>query len=217
MIRLLIAVLLFASFNALADVTLTELNNNTPADAEDVMGNFNALNAAIPLVWSDTDDDLEGTTIQDTFMMVSVNELQLTVVSQGVLVVSGSVYVSNTDGVGGYFLVDVLIDGESVSPDQDAQSWVTAVSLPGSDSSNSNYWDRSTTIAYTITVPVSAGVHNVVQKLGQSAQTSANFLDVAYFYNKNYLTAQYYPESQASLSGSLNARVGEATVNSFGE
>ena len=48
MIRLLTAVLLFASLNAVAEVTLTELNNNTPADADDVMGNFNALNDALP-------------------------------------------------------------------------------------------------------------------------------------------------------------------------
>ena len=71
MIRLLIAVFFFASFNAMAQVNLVELSNNTPADAEDVMDNFNALNAAIPLVWSDTDGDLGGTTIQDTFSMVS--------------------------------------------------------------------------------------------------------------------------------------------------
>ena len=43
MIRLLIAVLLFTSLNVTAEVTLTPLNNNTPADADDVMGNFNAL------------------------------------------------------------------------------------------------------------------------------------------------------------------------------
>ena len=43
MIRLLTAVLLFSSFDAVAEVTLTELNNNTPADADDVMDNFNAL------------------------------------------------------------------------------------------------------------------------------------------------------------------------------
>ena len=48
MIRLLTAVLLFASFHAVAEVTLTELSNNTPADAEEVMGNFNALNEALP-------------------------------------------------------------------------------------------------------------------------------------------------------------------------
>jgi len=48
MIRLLTAVLFFASFNAVADVTLTPLSNNTPADANDVMGNFNALNNALP-------------------------------------------------------------------------------------------------------------------------------------------------------------------------
>ena len=48
MIRLLIAALLFASFHAVADVTLTELTNNTPADADDVMGNFNALKSALP-------------------------------------------------------------------------------------------------------------------------------------------------------------------------
>ena len=63
MIRLLIAVLLFASLNAVAEVTLTPLNNNTPADADDVMGNFNALNEALPpsdcttdqiIKWDDT-------------------------------------------------------------------------------------------------------------------------------------------------------------------
>ena len=48
MIRLLTAVLFFASFHAVAQITLTELNNNTPADADDVMGNFNALNGALP-------------------------------------------------------------------------------------------------------------------------------------------------------------------------
>ena len=47
MIRLLTAVLLFANFNAVAEVTLTPLNNNTPADADDVMGNFNALKDGI--------------------------------------------------------------------------------------------------------------------------------------------------------------------------
>ena len=48
MIRLLTTVLLFASFHVVAEVSLTELNNNTPADADDVMGNFNALNEALP-------------------------------------------------------------------------------------------------------------------------------------------------------------------------
>ena len=48
MIRLLTAALLVASFGVVAEVSLTELNNNTPADADDVMGNFNALNEALP-------------------------------------------------------------------------------------------------------------------------------------------------------------------------
>ena len=48
MIRLLTAVLLFASFHVVAEVTLTPLSNNTPADADDVMGNLNALNEALP-------------------------------------------------------------------------------------------------------------------------------------------------------------------------
>ena len=47
MIRLLTAVLLFASFNVLAEVTLTDINNNEVADAEVVMGNFNALKSEI--------------------------------------------------------------------------------------------------------------------------------------------------------------------------
>ena len=47
MIRLLTAVLLFASFHAVADVTLTDINNNEVADAEEVMGNFNALKQGV--------------------------------------------------------------------------------------------------------------------------------------------------------------------------
>ena len=47
MIRLLTVALLFASFHAAAEVNLTELNNNTPADADDVMGNFNALKQGV--------------------------------------------------------------------------------------------------------------------------------------------------------------------------
>ena len=43
MVRLLTAVFLFASFNVVAEVTLTDINNNEVADAEEVMGNFNAL------------------------------------------------------------------------------------------------------------------------------------------------------------------------------
>ena len=47
MIRLLTAVLLFASFHVLAEVTLTDINNNEVADAEVVMGNFNALKQGV--------------------------------------------------------------------------------------------------------------------------------------------------------------------------
>ena len=47
MIRLLTATLLVASFSVVADVTLTEINNNEVADAEVVMGNFNALKQGV--------------------------------------------------------------------------------------------------------------------------------------------------------------------------
>ena len=47
MIRLLTAVLLFASFHAVAEVTLTDINNNEVADADEVMGNFNALKQGV--------------------------------------------------------------------------------------------------------------------------------------------------------------------------
>ena len=47
MIRLLAATLLIASFGVVADVTLTPLSNNTPADADKVMGNFNALKQGV--------------------------------------------------------------------------------------------------------------------------------------------------------------------------
>lgn len=50
MIRLLTTVLFLASLHAVAEVTLTPLNNNTPADADDVMGNLNALKAAIDAI-----------------------------------------------------------------------------------------------------------------------------------------------------------------------
>ena len=47
MIRLLIAVLLFASFHVVAEVTLTEISNDEVADADEVMGNFNALKQGV--------------------------------------------------------------------------------------------------------------------------------------------------------------------------
>ena len=47
MIRLLTATLLVASFSVVADVTLTDINNNEVADAEVVMGNFNALKQGV--------------------------------------------------------------------------------------------------------------------------------------------------------------------------
>ena len=47
MIRLLTAIFLFASFTAVAEVNLTDINNNEVADAEVVMGNFNALKSEI--------------------------------------------------------------------------------------------------------------------------------------------------------------------------
>ena len=47
MIRLLAAVLLFASVYVVAEVTLTDINNNEVADAEEVMGNFNVLKEGV--------------------------------------------------------------------------------------------------------------------------------------------------------------------------
>jgi hypothetical protein len=47
MIRLLVATLLVASFSVVAEVTLTDINNNEVADAEEVMGNFNALKQGV--------------------------------------------------------------------------------------------------------------------------------------------------------------------------
>ena len=47
MIRLLTVALLAASFSVVADVTLTDINNNEVADAEVVMGNFNALKQGV--------------------------------------------------------------------------------------------------------------------------------------------------------------------------
>ena len=47
MIRFLTAVLLFASFDVVAEVTLTDINNNEVADADEVMGNFNALKQGV--------------------------------------------------------------------------------------------------------------------------------------------------------------------------
>jgi hypothetical protein len=47
MVRLLTAVLLFASFHVVAEVSLTDINNNEVADADEVMGNFNALKQGV--------------------------------------------------------------------------------------------------------------------------------------------------------------------------
>jgi hypothetical protein len=212
MMRTLIAVAALVACSANADVTLDQINNNEVADATVVMGNFNALNGAIPLVWSNIDGDLGGTTIIEDDSMREINSLKLTAAAQGVLVVSGGVYVNHVRGEEGFYILDVLIDGQSVFPDPNWPNWVTGAGVPGR---NAGYASNLTNIAYTITVPVAAGAHNVQQKLGP--YDLGNGSSVHYFYNKNFLTVQYYPESQASLKRSPDTRSETVPANPIGE
>ena len=80
MIRLLTAVLLFASFHVAAEVTLTPLNNNTPADADDVMGNFNSLASELN-TQEGRIDTVEGS-VSDLSTLVDSQDSRITIVEQ---------------------------------------------------------------------------------------------------------------------------------------
>ena len=77
MIRLLTAGLLFLSWHTVAEVTLTPLSNNTPADADHVMGNFNALNEALPPSDCTTDQIIKWDASSEAWVCANLSGPQL--------------------------------------------------------------------------------------------------------------------------------------------
>jgi hypothetical protein len=204
MMRLMTAVLLLASFNAVAEVTLTDINNNEVADAEVVMGNFNALNNAMPFVVASTDMNAEGLLVFADPDSQVLNDLSLTAPDQGVLVISGSVFIANYGPTEAIFTLDVLINGVSLKP-REGVPYEAAVHTPAYTSGSGA---TSIQIAYTVTVQIDAGSHSVRQQI-LPIQTSGAVLesdDISYFYSRNNLTVQYYPNSQASFQGATDRR-----------
>ena len=67
MIRLITAVLLFASFYAAAEVTLTDINNNEVADAEEVMGDSSERLKEVPLENIPSDYRCSGQVLHEQF------------------------------------------------------------------------------------------------------------------------------------------------------
>lgn len=194
--RIVAVAALVAISAANAEVKLNQLRTGEVADAEEVMGNFIALKSAIPFVSADSDLDPQGVSIVGDSNMQSINAVGLTVPSQGVLVASGSVYVNHYGPESGFYVLDLLIDGRSVIGHSEYQTWAAAAGVPGSpDGAGGGV--NAVNIAFTITVPVSAGNRIIELQLGPVDALGEDAMNVGYFFNQNHLTVHYYPDSQA--------------------
>ena len=140
MIRLLTAGLLFASFHVVAEVTLTPLNNNTPADADDVMGNFNVLKNEIESLPTPPTDCTTNQIIKwngSAWVCASRSIVEnlcggdaglcVALCAEGTTVVSGGCVAKNWNGLG------YMIELQSF-PKSDASGWQCQAAFSGSTS-----------------------------------------------------------------------------------
>lgn len=147
-----------------------QFSAGNPASSSQVNANFNALNGALPLMWADT-GIVNGVTKTNSASVV-INTLTANIPANGFVIISGSVSVNNDGPVAMYDLAP-LIDNTAVL------TYAGAVFGAGADCSG---MAEIFCMAYTRTVPITAGVHTFSQSLGPDSTTRN-------FYNYNSLTA----------------------------
>lgn len=160
-------------------------SNGTAADADEVNSNFTAAKTAIddnfarlPLVWASTDDDnclIQVATFVDP---IETNSLIITVPSDGVVTLSGSV---GSSWGGGFLALNPYIDGSKVPA---GNAYSAAYAQGGG-------W---TTASYTLTVPILSGSHTISQALiFIGGATSIQI-------GSNHLTVSFLPTAQSSYN-----------------
>jgi hypothetical protein len=205
---LAVAVTVPNSFIAGTPASATQVNDNFTAlvtavtAAEAALTTANAqiatLNSKLPLLWASSDTGTLGVNVV-AGGRTTVNSLSITAPSDGFLVISGHVFVN-----GGELLRDfssnLLVDGAGYSGHA-SQGFMTSVEGGAADLFS---------LSFTVTVPITAGAHTIDQDVGPVGGT-AN-----YFYNRNHLTATFFPSSQATFTpvqAGLSTQAGSSDPN----
>jgi hypothetical protein len=117
--------------------------------------------------------------------------LPINVPSDGILVISGSVYMENGAGFSQNYVLLPLVDGVGVPVQTQSGSgpndFAVQFNAPGTGPAG------QFTLSYTVTVPITAGPYIVSQYAGPYVGT------VNFSYNKNYLTVVFYPSTHGTF------------------
>lgn len=179
----LIAVLLLAAGQAWAasGLTLHDFTPNTAAHADSVDENFGEVEKAIPVMWASIDQDILSV-IYTGPMPVEINSLtNIVVPDDGILLISGSVFVYNQFNNPFDYKVNLLLDSTLPGGNQTFLSDFTAGPSAVATADPAERF----TLMYTYAVAASAGTHDV----SQAPETSAPGVT----YNKNNLTVVFFP------------------------
>jgi hypothetical protein len=171
-------------------VSLTSFTPGTTISASAVNANFQALNNALPLVWSNVD---ESATLGGSFIGGGtpaprvMNTLPISAPAAGHLILAGSVYVKNNEASAITYDLMVLIDGNTLH----GGGFVASAKLQPSGNAD------NTTLAYTVTLPISAGSHTITQQLKSITPTNSLVdrpaVSAAHFADRAFLTATFVP------------------------
>ena len=178
-IMLSVAMVLCAAY-AFA-VTLTNFSPGTTISSGDVNTNFQNLNNALPLMWASSDTAAGGVTLTNVGL-TTVNTVSINAPTAGFLIISGYCFVNNAGTAGIYYLWPSL-DGTNIIGSE------AAIEVGANGSGTVELFN----LAYTRTIPITAGAHTVAQEIGPSTGTNS------FFYNRNNLTVMFVASSQGSL------------------
>jgi hypothetical protein len=208
-IHLLLAVLAVCSLG-LSDVWAGQLAvphdasnglaNGRTADADQINENFAAveaevndnddrivsLGAALPMMWASTDEETNGVSMPADSGSVETNSVSITAPTGGFLIISGNLFINNQSFDSETFYLSPYVDGADIFP---GYSFAVAADAQPDDEDG-----EFISLAYTVTVPITAGSHTVSQEV------LAYFNEDAFFYNRNNLTVLFVPASQGTYT-----------------
>ena len=136
----------------------------------------------VPTLYADGDAGNGGTSLVASGR-VTVNSIAIDVPLDGVLVVSGNVFINNNSGAARQYALNIQVDGANALP----QDWAAVTTFEtATEQARGNF-------GYTVTIPITAGAHTITQQVGPYSGTAS------FFYNQEALTLVYYSDSNASL------------------
>ncbi|MDJ0972923.1 MAG: hypothetical protein QNJ98_00510 [Planctomycetota bacterium] len=165
------------------------------ADANQVNANFAAVEAAVndndtrisantqalvngPRVWAEQDANSGGVNVIDAASK-EINSLSINAPSNGVLVISGGVFINNQEAGQQIFRLIPTLDGVDVMPG----GWVPYLEAGAVGEPADPLY-----LQYTVVSPVTAGPHTVAQTLDMNGNADADF-----FHNKERLIVMFFP------------------------